>query len=640
MTIFLSMLNEPDKASALLSGSVLYREGKIGTSTFIVDPREFTKIPGMPFAYWVSNSVRNLFANLPPLEGNGITAKQGLSTADDKRFVRAAWEVDGNQSKKWPLFAKGGTYSPFYSDIHLVVNWDKNGAEIKNGICTRYPYLKGNWEFVAKNTEYYRRPGLTWPRRTQIGLGMRIMPLGCVFADKGPAIFTDENSADDLLSLLAITTSSPFKSLVELQMAFGSYEVGVIQRTPIPPIPSQEVSGLSSLAKSAWSNKRMLDTVQETSHAFLLPEALRTRLGNYHPAKIEAELVRIQAAIDEIGFKLYDFSDEDRAAILHSANCESDDIADTEADDESENVAPPVDRQTALLSWAVGVAFGRFDLGLAIGEREAPPEPLPFDPLPAKSPGMLPDGANPFHHHLGILVDDPGQPHDLVNLVEEILTRIDVAAPHDIRRWLQRDFFGYHLQKYSKSRRKAPIYWPLATISGSYTLWFYYPCLSSQTLYTAINDFLEGPRGKLKQVADDLATLRSKGNSRNRNDENHLESLELLESELIELRDTLLKIAQSYHIDQDDGVQITAAPLWPLFRHKPWQKVLKDTWSKLENGDYDWAHLAMNYWPERVREKCKTDKSLAIAHSLEDLYVEPETKPKKAKSRKSAGSAE
>jgi hypothetical protein len=56
--------------------------------------------------------------------------------------------------------------------------------------------------------------------------------------------------------------------------------------------------------------------------------------------------------------------------------------------------------------------------------------------------------------------------------------------------------------------------------------------------------------------------------------------------------------------------------------------VLKDTWAKLEKGDYDWAHLALNYWPERVREKCKTDKSLAIAHGLKDLYVEPEAKLK------------
>ncbi len=61
--------------------------------------------------------------------------------------------------------------------------------------------------------------------------------------------------------------------------------------------------------------------------------------------------------------------------------------------------------------------------------------------------------------------------------------------------------------------------------------------------------------------------------------------------------------------------------------------MLKDTWTRLEKGDYDWAHLAMNYWPERVREKCKTDQSLAIAHDLEKLYVEPEAKPKKMRDR-------
>jgi hypothetical protein len=48
--------------------------------------------------------------------------------------------------------------------------------------------------------------------------------------------------------------------------------------------------------------------------------------------------------------------------------------------------------------------------------------------------------------------------------------------------------------------------------------------------------------------------------------------------------------------------------------------VLKETWVKLEAGEYDWAHLAMAYWPERVRAKCRTDKSLAIAHGLEELY--------------------
>ncbi len=58
---------------------------------------------------------------------------------------------------------------------------------------------------------------------------------------------------------------------------------------------------------------------------------------------------------------------------------------------------------------------------------------------------------------------------------------------------------------------------------------------------------------------------------------------------------------------------------------------------KLEKGDYDWAHLAMAYWPNRVREKCKTDKSLAIAHGLEALYVEPKAAPKKMRGEKRTG---
>jgi hypothetical protein len=137
-----------------------------------------------------------------------------------------------------------------------------------------------------------------------------------------------------------------------------------------------------------------------------------------------------------------------------------------------------------------------------------------------------------------------------------------------------------------------------------------------------------------------VVALRGKGSARTRDDERLFEILQAFELELIELRDALLKLAPTYKPNHDDGVQITAAPLWPLFRHKPWQKVLKDTWAKLEKGDYDWAHLAMNYWPDRVREKCKSDKSLAIAHGLEHLYVAPEAQPKKTRGRKKAGGDE
>jgi hypothetical protein len=85
-------------------------------------------------------------------------------------------------------------------------------------------------------------------------------------------------------------------------------------------------------------------------------------------------------------------------------------------------------------------------------------------------------------------------------------------------------------------------------------------------------------------------------------------------------------------------VQITAAPLWPLFRHKPWQKVLKDTWAKLEKGDYDWAHLAMNYWPEPAfARSARPTNHWPSPTTWKTLYVEPEAKPKKTRGKKSPG---
>lgn len=455
-----------------------------------------------------------------------------------------------------------------------------------------------------------------------------------------------DDAPDALLALCSIVNSQSFGLLVSVQLArvelAQSFEVGLIQQTPVPDLTTGQRAMLAALARRAWSLKRTLDTVEETSHAFVLPAALCARLSDFNPSAIEAELARIQAEIDDIAFDLYGFNEADRAAVQGNQGVANDDDAEGSADDQGddEDSVVPIDQTAGLLSWAVGVACGRFDWRLATGERQAPTEPDPFDPLPAKSPGMLSEGAAPFHAHAGILVDDQGHTHDLVRLIEEVLVRVEVPVPEDVRRWLQRDFFAFHLQRYSKSRRKAPIYWPLATASGGYTLWVYYPSLNNQTLFTALNDFLDGPNGKLTQVSRECTELRMKGSGRSRDEEKQYETLQTFEQELADLRDTLLKIAPTYQPNHDDGVQITAAPLWQLFRHKPWQKVLKDTWTKLEKGDYDWAHLAMAYWPDRVREKCKTDKSLAIAHGVEHLYKEPEAAPNKTRGKKKAGGEE
>ncbi|WP_162918772.1 type II restriction endonuclease subunit M [Taklimakanibacter deserti] len=635
MTLFLRLLADADKATSLQEKCISLREGETDKDIFDVAAESFAAIPGSPFAYWVSEDIRNTFSELSAFESGDRAARVGLQSSDDFRFLRAWWEtIDGGQ--KWFGFAKGGTHSPFYADISMQVNWGDNGAELKSWASSLY----GSWSRIIKNTDLYLLPGLFQTLRAA-RLAPHLTPPGCIFSDNGTQAFSDQANLLPILALLNSSAADYLHKLLLGRSGYALYRNGTLARLPIPSVSGQH-QRLATLVSNNWSKRRLLDEVGETSHAFVLPAALRARLRDYEPLSIEAELIRIQAEIDDIAFDLYGFSDADRAEVLGSFGSTDEDEGEAEEDagncqdDESAEV---IDKTEGLLSWAVGVAFGRFDWRLATGEREAPPEPDPFDPLPAKSPGMLPDGAAPYHAHYGILVDDQGQPHDLPQLIEEVRARVGAEAPGDVRRWLQRDFFPLHLKQYSKSRRKAPIYWPLSTASGSYTLWLYYPSLTSQTLYTAVNDFIEGPNGKLQQVGRELSVLRDKGTARSRDDEKTFEALQTFELELIELRDTLLQIAPTYRPNHDDGIQITASPLWQLFRHKPWQKILKDTWAKLGKGDYDWAHLAMTYWPDRVREKCKTDKSLAIAHDLEDLYVEPEPKAPKTRGRKKGSDA-
>ena len=317
------------------------------------------------------------------------------------------------------------------------------------------------------------------------------------------------------------------------------------------------------------------------------------------------------------------------------------------------------------IPWPLCAIVGRWDIRFATGEKPAPELPDPFAPLPVCPPGQLQNEQGlpitkedvtrlkeegRWNYPLeipwdGILVDDPGHPLDIEARVHQVLQIIwqdrweaiereacEILGVRTLRDYFRKPagFFADHLKRYSKSRRKAPIYWPLQTPSGSYTLWLYYHRLNDQTLYTCVNDFVE--KSKLREVTEQLHVLRTK-TSRSKQEENDLERLLDFEQELKDFRDELLRVAQFWKPNLNDGVQITAAPLWKLFQHKPWQKTLQDTWEKLEKGDYDWAHLAYSIWPDRVRDKCRHDKSLAIAHGLEELYEAPPDQPRKKRGR-------
>jgi hypothetical protein len=678
-TLFFRLLDSGDKATTLAEAVDAVRENRmLNAVAHAVDPVSFRQVPGSPFAYWVSDHVLNLFRQFPTFGGEKRTAKQGLATADDFRFIRATWEVPRTLAREWVPFCKGGEFSPYYADIHLVVKWHSEGGEMKAWAET----LTGtnHWSRRVASVDFYFRPGLTWPRRTN-GLSFRVLPAGCIFADKGPATFVENNPASELLALCAILNSRPFGYLLALQLArtqlAQSYEVGLIQQTPVPVHTPETTEYLATLARCACSLKRSLDTAAEASHAFILPALLQVT-GESLSARSRAwaervrasyeKLAHIQAEIDECAFNLYGIHSSDRQNMLETSHHTDEAGEATDKDDADDAEITHADATALvaqLLSYGIGLGLGRFDLDLALGRRPLSPEPDPFAPLPVCPPGQLQN-----EHGLpitkedvtwlkeeghwnypieipwdGILVDDPGHPLDIEARVHHVLQIIwkdrweaiereacEILGVRTLRDYFSKPtgFFADHLKRYSKSRRKAPIYWPLQTPSGSYTLWLYYHRLNDQTLYTCVNDFVE--KFKLREVTEQLNVLRSKTN-RSKHEENDLERLLDLEQELKDFCDELLRVAPFWKPNLNDGVQIIAAPLWKLFQHRPWQNTLKDTWEKLEKGDYDWAHLAYSIWPDRVRDKCRHDKSLAIAHGLEELYEVPPEQPRKKRGR-------
>src|SRR6266849_4595385 len=144
-TTFFRLLSHEDKGAALADAVAAVRE-EYATSPVVhlSDPQSFDQLPGSTFAYWATEAVRRIFSALPPFESAGRTAKQGLATADDYRFVRLWWEVAAarildaakgprvqtdalqawcrqrtHDGRRWVPFAKGGEYSPYYADVYL-----------------------------------------------------------------------------------------------------------------------------------------------------------------------------------------------------------------------------------------------------------------------------------------------------------------------------------------------------------------------------------------------------------------------------------------------------------------------------------------------------------------------------------------
>ncbi len=645
---------------------------------YLASYRDFRAIPAAPWVYWIPENIRRLFRDLPKL-GDVAQPRQGLATADNFRFLRYWWEVGLDRiafdcrdraearatGKRWFPYMKGGAYRKWYGNQEYVVNWWNDGAEIQN-----FYGPDGRLASRPQNTDYYFREGVTWSDLSSKAFGVRYLPPGFVFDVKGSSGFP---KSEFLFTLLGIMNSPWMTFALGLLNPTVSFQVGDISRVPVPPLVESQLERLEHLAVQAVRLAWYEATLSEPTFDFIAPPRWDT--GTEDLAAAGAHLRELEAQIDEEVYRLYGISDEDRAAIEAElaggplAAEDEPDVSAAAAEEASEAAAAPITREELAKRWisyAVGIVMGRFRPGLPrtrephrrgpLGRAVFHPEDFAVGSLPAPSPAefdALVGPASRFAYvdeqggrHLfppqveqalrdlalpeGIAVVQAHHPLDLTARVQQALALmwgeegaqdIIAAVGGDLARYLERAFWRDHLQTY----RHRPIYWLLQSPKRAVTVYLYHEKVTRDTLFVVKTEIVEPTRRLLQTRLQEQEALAeaSSGRARQRA-RKEAEALQAALDDLATFAEALERVLlRGYEPDLDDGVLINLAPLhelvpWPRKKKVAGHSVseLEATWRALEAGEYDWAHMAMRYWPDRVKEKARHDRSLAIAHGL------------------------
>jgi hypothetical protein len=268
---FFRLTDLDDKAGGLRREIEVKRRGTDGAAsagerTFEVSHNDLASLPRSAWMYWISPGLRRAFTEFPAL-AKVAQPRQGLATTDNARFVRYWWEVERpghvGERAKWKPYAKGGGFRRWYEAARYRVNWEDEGREIKESIVSRYPYLEGQWQWVAKNSTLYGKPGITYSYLSAGRFSARRLEKGTIFDVAGSAMFPE-----DPLPLLGVLNSSTAARLLEAINPTINFQVGDLGQLPVPLGLSAE---LSAAVGRAIEVTRKLDGFDETSVDFVAP---------------------------------------------------------------------------------------------------------------------------------------------------------------------------------------------------------------------------------------------------------------------------------------------------------------------------------------------------------------------------------
>lgn len=183
---------------------------------FTCSQSNFSKIPGSPVAYWVSEKALTLCEESSIFE-EYATTRAGMITGNNNMFIRLWTEVDKRRlgvllhsrdeairsNKKWFPYNKGGDYRKWYGNNCHIVNWENDGFFMRN-----YKDSSGKVPAHAFNLEYIFKENVTWNSLSSYKFAARYTDYGFLYDASGS--FADIESENIYYTLAFLCSEVAF----------------------------------------------------------------------------------------------------------------------------------------------------------------------------------------------------------------------------------------------------------------------------------------------------------------------------------------------------------------------------------------------------------------------------------------------
>ncbi len=193
----------------------------------------FSKIPGSPVAYWVSDTIIQMF--VAKRVNDYGTPRQGLASGDNGRFLRLWHEVsfpligigisdeqELDKMQKWYApHNKGGQYRKWYGNLEYIIRFSPQNREALSNSGNHLPSRK-----------FYFKTGFTWSDLTSGSFGARYIDCGAVFDTTGPTFFINSSSEKTLKYILGYFNSTTFNHVARIFCSGLHFSNGVIADLP------------------------------------------------------------------------------------------------------------------------------------------------------------------------------------------------------------------------------------------------------------------------------------------------------------------------------------------------------------------------------------------------------------------------